>query len=52
VHDEIQIETEEKYGEDVAAIMVQSAAKAGTTLGFRCPVDAESKIGKNWFDTH
>jgi len=52
VHDEIQIETEEKYGEQVAAIMVDSAKKAGTTLGFRCPVDAESKIGKNWFDTH
>ena len=52
VHDEIQLETEEKYGEQVAAIMVDSAKKAGTTLGFRCPVDAESKIGKNWFDTH
>ena len=52
VHDEIQIETEEKYSEDVATIMVDSARKAGLTLGFRCPVDAESKIGKTWFDTH
>mgnify|MGYP000132637543 CR=1 FL=1 len=52
VHDEIQIETEERFGEEVASIMVQSASQAGTTLGFRCPVDAESKIGKNWFDTH
>ena len=52
VHDEIQIETAEHYGEDVASIMVESANKAGETLGFRCPVDAESKIGKNWFDTH
>jgi len=52
VHDEIQIETEEKFSEQVANIMVKSAAKAGHTLGFRCPVDAEAKIGKNWFDTH
>ena len=52
VHDEIQIETAERYGEEVASIMVDSARKAGITLGFRCPVDAESKIGKTWFDTH
>jgi len=52
VHDEIQIETEEKYGERVAQIMCSAASQAGTSLGFRCPVDAEAKIGKNWFDTH
>ena len=52
VHDEIQIETKEEYGKQVASIMVDSARTAGLTLGFRCPVDAESKIGKNWFDTH
>ncbi|MEK9694447.1 MAG: DNA polymerase [Candidatus Poseidoniales archaeon] len=52
VHDEIQIETEERYGEEVAEIMVDAASRAGFTLGFRCPVDAEAKIGKNWFDTH
>ena len=52
VHDEIQIETKEKYGEQVASIMVDSARTAGITLGFRCPVDAESKIGCNWYDTH
>lgn len=52
VHDEIQIETKEEYGEQVAQIMCDAASQAGITLGFRCPVDAESKIGKNWFDTH
>ena len=52
VHDEIQIETAERYGEDVAQIMCDAASQAGITLGFRCPVDAESKIGNNWFDTH
>lgn len=52
VHDEIQVETEERFGEEVASIMVQAARDAGTALAFRCPVDAESKIGKNWFETH
>jgi DNA polymerase I-like protein with 3'-5' exonuclease and polymerase domains len=52
VHDEIQNETEERYGEQVAQIMCDAASQAGITLGFRCPVEAESKIGKNWFDTH
>ena len=52
VHDEIQVETKEDDGQRVADIMVASAKQAGITLGFRCPVDAESKIGYNWFDTH
>ena len=52
VHDEIQIETAERYGEAVAQIMCDAASQAGITLGFRCPVDAEAKIGKNWYDTH
>jgi len=52
VHDEIQIEAHETHAEDVASIMVASARKSGEVLGFRCPVDAEAKIGANWFDTH
>lgn len=52
VHDEIQIETKEEYGQQVSFIMVGSAVKAGLALGFRCPVDAHTKIGYNWFDTH
>ena len=52
VHDEIQIEAHYSVAEEVAEIMVDSAQKAGDTLGFRCPVDAESKIGLTWYDTH
>lgn len=32
--------------------MVQSAAQAGLELGFRCPVGAEYKIGRNWAECH
>lgn len=52
VHDEIQVEVAEEYAETVGQIMEQSATIAGENLGFRCRVDAESKIGKTWFDTH
>ena len=52
VHDEIQIEAHRADAEAVASIMVGAARQAGLTLGFRCPVDAEAKIGNNWYDTH
>ncbi len=51
-HDEQQIEVAEQYGEQVAKITVESAKQAGVELGFRCPVDAEAKIGRSWYGTH
>jgi DNA polymerase I-like protein with 3'-5' exonuclease and polymerase domains len=52
IHDEVQIETAEQYGERVGAVAVQSAKEAGEILQFRCPVGAEYKVGKNWADCH
>ena len=52
VHDEIQVEAEATIAEQVAEIMIESAGEAGRVLGFRCPVDAESKIGNNWYECH
>lgn len=52
VHDEIQMETPAKYGAIVAEIMQRASLKAGERLGFRVPVESESKIGTTWFDTH
>ena len=52
VHDELQIEVSETYAEQVGTIMVASAAQAGVELGFRCPVGAEFKIGRNWCECH
>lgn len=52
VHDEVQIETKPEYGEMVGQIVVESARKAGELLKFRCPVDAEYRVGKNWHDCH
>lgn len=52
VHDEVQIETKPEYGDMVGKIVVESARRAGELLNFRCPVDAEYRIGKNWHDCH
>ncbi len=52
VHDEVQIEAEEKYAEEIKQVVIEAAAKAGTTLNFRCPVASEGKYGANWYQTH
>jgi DNA polymerase-1 len=52
VHDEIQMEVPEKYGDIVADIMTKASIKAGNVLGFRIPAESEAKIGKTWLDTH
>jgi DNA polymerase I-like protein with 3'-5' exonuclease and polymerase domains len=52
VHDEVQFETEASYAEELGKIVVESAKESGEILKFRCPVGAEYKIGKNWYDCH
>jgi DNA polymerase I len=52
VHDEIQATFREDLAERAAEIAVASATQAGDELGMRCRVDAEAKIGNNWYDTH
>jgi len=52
IHDEVQIECPKQYGDQVGKLVVQSANEAGKILEFRCPVDAEYKIGNNWADCH
>ena len=52
IHDEIQIETPQQYGEQVGKIAVQSAKEAGEILNFRCPVGAEYKVGHTWAECH
>ena len=52
VHDEVQYETAPEYADTVKEIVEKAATKAGIVLQFRCPVDAEGKIGINWYETH
>lgn len=51
-HDEVELEVSPSDVDRVCEIAVASAREAGEVLGFRCPVDAEAKIGKNWYDVH
>jgi len=52
VHDEIQLEVKAEEAELAAELMVLAAKNAGEALDFRIPVDAEAKIGNNWYETH
>lgn len=51
-HDEVELECSPSIADEVGRLAVLAAAKAGETLGLRCPVGAEYKKGKNWYDVH
>ena len=52
VHDEVVLECIPEQAELVKDLTIQAALDAGVSLGFRCPVGAEGRIGKNWRDVH
>lgn len=52
VHDEWQVECLPHVAEQVGEILASTFALAGQTLGVRCQLDGEYKIGSNWADTH
>ena len=52
VHDEFQNEVLEEHAVLAGQIQRQSIIDAGVALNFKCPLDAESKIGNNWAETH
>lgn len=52
-HDDWICETEtEEMAIELGAIQVNSLVKAGVILNVNCPLDGESKIGKDWYDVH
>lgn len=52
VHDEAQWEVRPEIAEHVGKLAIQAIKKAGEHFSFRCPLDGEYKIGKNWAETH
>jgi DNA polymerase I-like protein with 3'-5' exonuclease and polymerase domains len=52
VHDEVVIECYPQDAEVMKEIVIKAAEDAGSDLGFRCPVAAEGRIGKSWYDVH
>jgi hypothetical protein len=52
VHDELQTSVKDQFSTLYADLCVKAANDAGKFFNFRCPVDAEYKIGPNWGVCH
>lgn len=52
VHDEFQIDCCLSRSKEIAEVTRQAIIQSGVELGLRCPLDAEYRIGKDWFDCH
>lgn len=52
VHDEWQIEVLAQHAEFVGQTAKAAISKAGDYFGFRCRLDGEYKVGRNWAETH
>jgi DNA polymerase I-like protein with 3'-5' exonuclease and polymerase domains len=52
VHDEYQLMCSSSNADEAGRIMVKAIQKAGAEYGFRCPLDGEYRVGKNWAETH
>jgi hypothetical protein len=51
-HDEFQTGVREGLEEEFGKMMVECARRAGEYFNFKCPIDAEFKIGNTWRDCH
>jgi len=52
VHDEWQIETYRHCADVIGELAVDAIRATGESLGLRCPLDGEFKVGNNWSETH
>lgn len=52
IHDEYQAEVKPEITEEYKVMAVEAIRKAGEFFDYRCPLDGEAKIGKNWCETH
>ena len=52
IHDEVQLSVKEDYAEEIGQMAKQSFREAGEDFNFRCALDGEYKVGKNWAETH
>ena len=52
VHDEQQFSCAPEHAEELGRTFCNALAKAGKVLNFKCPIDGEYSVGKNWKETH
>ena len=48
VHDEILVEVRKGWEKEAAALLGECMVDAGAELGYKVPIEAEPKIGKDW----
>lgn len=52
VHDEFQTDVRERLAEIYMEVANRSIVTAGIQLKLKCPLKGESRVGKNWLETH
>ena len=52
VHDEWQIETTERYANEVGELGRLAIKEAGEWFDMNCPLDGDYKVGSTWAETH
>lgn len=52
VHDEVQIETNERFADEIGKTAEESLIKAGESFNFGCPITGQYAVGNNWSETH
>lgn len=52
IHDEYQCYVRSERAEEYAKLAPAAITEAGQALGFRCRLDGEARIGRNWAETH
>ncbi len=52
VHDEWQIETTERYADEVGELGRLAIKEAGEWFDMNCPLDGDYKVGSTWAETH
>lgn len=52
MHDEVQLMAKEDIAEIVRSTAIDSIREAGLHFKLNCTLDADAKIGDNWYETH
>ena len=52
IHDEFQIEVNERYADNIAKYAKDAIQSAGEFFEFGCPLSATAQIGETWAETH
>lgn len=52
IHDELQFEVREDQANQAKGLLPATITAAGEFFKFRCALDGEARVGKNWSETH